>query len=139
VACLGWVGGQTRAVTEAEVVKAHRQALLIDTHNDITSRTVEGYDIGKGEARTHTDIARLRAGGVGAVFFAAYVSGTYVKDNRAANRALQMIDTIRHDIVARYPNEFVLAVSADEIEAAHRKGKIAALIGVEGGHAIEDS
>src|SRR5882757_4323929 len=50
-----------------------------------------------------------------------------------------MIDTIRHDIAERYPNDFVLAATADEIERIHQQGKIAALIGIEGGHAIEDS
>lgn len=130
---------QQRTVTDSEVMKVHRSALLIDTHNDVTGRTVEGYDIGKGAPTVHTDIARLRAGGVGAVFFAVYVAGGYVKDNRSANRALQMIDTVRHDIVDRYPNEFALALAADEVESAHRKGKIAALMGIEGGHAIEDS
>ena len=50
-----------------------------------------------------------------------------------------MIDTMRHDIVERYPNDFVLATTAAQIEAAHKQGKIAALIGIEGGHAIEDS
>jgi membrane dipeptidase len=114
--------------------------LLIDTHNDITSKTVDGLDIGAtGNPTTMTDIARLRAGGVGAVFFAAFVDAKYVQGNHSANRTLQMIDTIRTDIVAAHPNDFALTTSADQIEAAHRQGKIAALIGIEGGHAIEDS
>ena len=50
-----------------------------------------------------------------------------------------MIDTVRHDIIARYPNDFVLATTADDIERIHKQGKIAALMGIEGGHAIEDS
>ncbi len=130
---------QSRTVTDEEVRRVHRSALLIDTHNDVTSETLRGLDIGPRRQRGHTDLARLREGGVGAVFFAAYVSGTYVTGNRSANRALEMIDTIRNDIVARYPNDFALATTADGIEAAHRAGKIAALIGIEGGHAIEDS
>jgi membrane dipeptidase len=130
---------QGRTVTDAEVMQVHRSALLIDTHNDVPSRTVAGFDIGPRAAKGHTDLVRLREGGVGAVFFSVYVAATYVKDNRSANRALQMIDTVRHDIVGRYPNDFVLATTADDIEAAHRAGKIAALMGLEGGHAIEDS
>jgi membrane dipeptidase len=85
------------------------------------------------------DIARLKEGGVGGAFFAAYVASKYVEGNHSANRALQMIDSVRHDIVARYPNDFMLAASVKDIEEAHRRGKIAALIGIEGGHAIEDS
>src|SRR6185312_2524183 len=130
---------QTRTVSDAEVMRVHRSTLLIDTHNDVPSRTVEGFDIGSRTGTGHTDIARLKAGGVGAQFFAVYVAASYVNGNRSANRTLQMIDTVRHDIIARYPNDFVLATSAKDIEEAHRRGKIAALMGIEGGHAIEDS
>lgn len=139
-ACLVVSGGaQTRKVSDEEVARVHRSALLIDTHNDITGRTVTGLDIGKASTQTQTDLPRLRKGGVGAVFFAAYVAATYVAENRAAHRALEMIDTIRRDIVERYPKDFVLARSASEIVSAHKQGKIAALIGIEGGHAIEDN
>jgi membrane dipeptidase len=136
-------GGQTRTVSDAEVMRVHRSTLLIDTHNDVPSRTVEGFDIGTRSGTSsgsgHTDIARLKEGGVGAQFFAVYVASSYVNGNRSANRTLQMIDTVRHDIVDRYPNDFMLATSAKDIEEAHRRGKIAALMGIEGGHAIEDS
>ncbi len=131
--------GQQRKVTDAEVREVHRSALLIDTHNDVTSKTVTGLDIGVRANSGHTDVPRLREGGVGAVFFAAYVAPTYAKDNHSANRALQMIDTVRHDIVAGHPDDFALALTADDVVAAHKRGKIAALIGIEGGHAIEDS
>jgi membrane dipeptidase len=67
------------------------------------------------------------------------VGANYTEGNHSANRALQMIDTIRHDIIARYPKVFVFATTAADIEAAHQKGLIAGLIGIEGGHAIEDS
>ncbi len=128
-----------RQVTNAEVRKVHRSAILIDTHNDVTSKTVTGFDIGKRTTEDHTDLPRIREGGLGAQFFAVFVSAEYVKENHSANRALQMIDTVRHDIVDRYPNDFSLALTAAGIEAAHKKGKIAALMGIEGGHAIEDS
>ena len=130
---------QTKSVTDAEVERVQRSVLLIDTHNDITSKTVDGYDIGKARDDGHTNLAALRKGGVGAQFFAAYVAASYAKNNQSAHRALEMIDTIRHDIVERYPNDFALALTADDIERIHRQGKIAALIGIEGGHAIEDS
>jgi membrane dipeptidase len=131
--------GQTRQVTDAEVERVHRSALLLDTHNDITSMTVDGFDIGSTGGRTETDIERLVKGGVGATFFAAYVAGSYVEGNRSARRCLEMIDTIRHDIVGRYPGTFELALTASDILAARQRGRIAALIGIEGGHAIEDS
>src|SRR5581483_1652143 len=138
---LGWSesGAQQRTISDAEVMRVHRGTLLIDTHNDVTSRTVEGFDIGSRTGTGHTDIARLKEGGVGAQFFAVYVAASYVNGNRSANRTLQMIDTVRHDILGRYPNDFMFAASAKDIEEAHRRGKIAALMGIEGGHAIENS
>src|SRR5260370_25534577 len=85
---------QTRTISDAEVMRVHRSALLIDTHNDVPSRTVEGFDIGSRTGAGHTDIARLKEGGVGAQFFAVYVAASYVTGNRSANRTLQMIDTV---------------------------------------------
>jgi membrane dipeptidase len=118
---------------------AQTPPLLIDTHNDITSRTVDGYDIGKAMNDGHTNVTALKEGGVSAQFFAVYVSASYVNGNHSAHRTLEMIDTVRHDIIARYPNDFVFATTADDIERIHKQGKIAALMGIEGGHAIEDS
>lgn len=124
--------------TDAEVMAVHRSALLIDGHNDVTSRTVRGWDIASEKDARHTSIGKLRAGGTGAQFFAAYVGASLIDSGGSARRALEMIDTIRHDIVARHRGDFTLAVSAGEIVAAHKEGKIAALIGIEGGHAIEN-
>src|SRR6478752_2533057 len=107
---------QARTVSDAEVMRVHRSALLIDTHNDIPSRTVEGFDIGPRAPSGHTDIVRLKEGGVGAQFFAVYVAASYVEGNHSANRALQMIDTVRHDILGKYPNDFAFATSAHDIE-----------------------
>lgn len=132
------LAAQTRQVSDAEVIKVHSAALLIDCHNDVPLRTLNGFDIGKRAPDGHTDLVRLREGGVGAVFFSAYVAAGYVKERQSAKRALDMIDTIRQDIVLRCPEGFAPAASAAEIEAAHRQGKVAALIGVEGGHAIEN-
>ncbi|MGI9074547.1 MAG: dipeptidase [Bryobacteraceae bacterium] len=123
---------------DAKVKAITKSAILIDTHNDIPSFTVDGADIGN-SPKNHTDIPRLRQGGVGAVFFSVYVDAKYVNGNHSANRALQMIDTVYHDIIDRYPNDFMLALSVADIKKAHRKHKIAALMGIEGGHAIEDS
>jgi len=129
---------QKRVITDQMVRDVHRSALLIDTHNDVTTRTVAGFDIGKAATDGHTDIPRLKAGGVGAVFFAVYVAAEYAKEKTAAHRTLDMIDTVRTDIIAKYPNDFAFASNANDIEAAHKAGKIAALMGIEGGHAIED-
>ena len=132
------LSAQQRKVTQAEVDRITREAILIDTHNDITSRTVEGYDIATPNKQGQTDLPRMK-GFLGAEFFAVYVGAEYVNGNHSANRALQMIDTVRTDVVAGHPNEFVFATTADDIVRAHNEHKIAALMGIEGGHAIEDS
>jgi len=123
---------------DKQVAAITKSAILIDTHNDIPSFTVDGADIGA-SPKTHTDITRLHTGGVGAVFFSVYVAGTYVNGNHSANRTLQMIDSVQHDILDRYPETFSPALTAADIEKAHRHHKIAGLMGLEGGHAIEDS
>ncbi len=123
---------------DAEVRSITKSAILIDTHNDIPSFTVDGADIGN-SPKNETDIPRLKQGGVGAVFFSVYVAAKYVDGNHSANRALQMIDTVKQDIIGRYPDTFQLALTADDIVKAHKEHKIAALMGLEGGHAIEDS
>jgi membrane dipeptidase len=129
---------RTKPVTDAEVVNITRDAILIDTHDDVTSKTVDGYNIGTPNKGGQTDLARMK-GFLGAEFFAVYVGAEYVDGNHSANRALQMIDTTRTDIIAAHPNDFVFATTADEIIAAHNNHKIAALMGIEGGHAIENS
>jgi membrane dipeptidase len=112
--------------------------MLIDGHNDVTSATVEGLDLGARRSEGHTDVPRMRQGGMAAQFFAAYVGTGYIDKRAAAHRALQMIDTIRHDIVERHPDDFALALRADDIPKIRKSRRMAALIGVEGGHAIED-
>jgi membrane dipeptidase len=129
---------QKKTWTDAEVMKVHRSALLIDTHNDVTSRTVDGFDFGPRAKDGHTDIARLKEGGQGGIFFAVFVSADNVEGNHSAHRTLQMIDTVRHDIIERYPNDVAYAGSVADVLAARQHGKIAALMGIEGGHAIED-
>jgi membrane dipeptidase len=132
-------GRQKRTnVTDAEVMKVHKSAILIDTHNDITGSTVEGLDIGQPNTDHHTDLPRMKKGGMGAEFFAVFVASSYVDGNRSAHRTLDMIDTVKHDIVGKYPKDFLFATTVADIRQARREGKIAALMGIEGGHAIED-
>jgi membrane dipeptidase len=132
-------GRQKRTVTDDEVQRVHKSALVLDAHNDVTSATVAGMDIGKSNPDHMTDLPRMKAGGMGAQIFAVYVAASYAEGNHAANRALQMIDTVRHDIIAKYPNDFLFAGSVADIRRAQKEHKIAALLGIEGGHAIEDS
>jgi membrane dipeptidase len=133
-----------RGISDAEVQRVHKSAILIDTHNDSPNEQAgderEGptFDIGLSAPHGHTDLARLKQGGVGGVFFVSYVAAKYA-GNGAYARGMTFVDSIHRDIVARYPQDFALATTTAEIEAAHKQGKIAALIGLEGGHAIEDN
>lgn len=129
---------RTKPVTQAEVDRITRDAILIDTHNDVPSLTVDGYDIATPNKKGQTDLPRMK-GFLGAEFFAVFVDASYDKDHHSANRTLAMIDTVRTDVILKHPNDFIFATTAADIERAHRQKKIAALMGIEGGHAIEDS
>lgn len=141
---------QTQSALRARAERLHREAIVVDTHNDVTSPIVDGgFDLGmrgddpNGKHKTHTDIARMKAGGVDAEFFAVYVAKEYVnkkpsEGGGAARRALDIIDAV-HEQVRRHPDVFEMAYTADDIRRISAKGKIAALMGIEGGHAIEDS
>ena len=133
------LSAQHRTISDEEVMSVHRSAMIIDTHNDVPMKTLKGFDITSEGGRGSTDLGRLKAGGVGATFFSAYVPGKFAEEGRAAEHATAMINTIRNDIVGKHPESFALATSVAEIEAARKQGKFAALIGIEGGHAIEDS
>jgi membrane dipeptidase len=124
------------------IIKA---APIIDGHNDLaweirTSKTapfdVDAYDL-RQTTPGHTDFARLASGGVGGQFWSIYVPGE-VKDSGYARIQLEEFDIARR-FIAKYPDKFVLALTAADIEAANKAGKIASLLGMEGGHAIENS
>ncbi len=129
---------RTKPVTQAEVDRVTRDTILIDTHNDVTSKTVTGYDITTPNRTGQTDLPRMK-GFLGAEFFAVYVDASYEKEHRSARRTLEMIDTVRTDVWLKHPADFLPATTAADIVDAHRDHKIAALMGIEGGHAIEDS
>src|SRR5205823_12962230 len=86
----------------------------------------------------HVDVPRWREGGVTAPFLAAYVSSDYAKTGGAAKKALDFIDLV-HRLVEAHPNDLVFADSVDGVRRAKRDGRIAVLLGIEGGHAIENS
>src|SRR5262252_1117110 len=135
-------GSQTEdAKLRERAMKLHREAIVIDTHNDITSpMTDEGFDLGARDTsgKTQTDIPRMKEGGLDAEFFAIYVAAKYAKEGGAARRALDMIDGVYLQ-AKRYPESLEMAFTSDDIRRIKKSGKIAALMGIEGGHAIEDS
>ncbi len=122
-------------------MKLHREAIVIDTHNDITSpMTDEGFDLGARDTsgKVQTDIPRMKEGGLGAEFFAIYVAAKYAKEGGSARRAMDMIDGV-YEQARRHPESLEMAFTAGDIRRIHKSGKISALMGIEGGHAIEDS
>src|SRR6267142_2440346 len=118
----------------------HRRAIVIDTHNDITtSMTNDDFDLsGTPPTPYRTNIARMKQGGQTAEFFSLYIKPWYVQHGGAARRTLDMIDSV-YRAVERHPNDLMLATSAADIRRAKKQKKIAALMGIEGGHAIENS
>jgi membrane dipeptidase len=122
-------------------MKLHREAIVIDTHNDITSAiTDDGFDMGAKDTsgKNQTDIPRMKEGGLDADFFAIYVAAKYAKEGGAARRALDMIDGV-YEQARRHPESLEMAFTSDDIRRIHKTGKTASLMGIEGGHAIEDS
>lgn len=113
--------------------------LLLDMHNDLpfACREVAGGDwsgLDLDDAPTQTDVPRLRAGGVGAQFWSVYVSGT-LPGHEVVTATIEQIDAVTRLVAAR-PDVFALARTADDVERIHAEGRIASLLGAEGGHAI---
>src|SRR5712691_7036965 len=124
--------------TPARAARIHREAIVVDTHEDVPDALAEKWaDVGVKGATKHFDIPRAKEGGLTAPFFAVYVPASYA-DGGAARIALDRIDMVQN-VVAAHPADLVSAASVAEIRRAKREGKIAILMGIEGGHAIEDS
>jgi membrane dipeptidase len=121
-------------------LQIHRRAIVIDTHNDVTSAmTNDDFDLsGTPPPPYRTTIARMKEGGLTGEFFSLYIKPVYVQNGGSARRTLDMIDSV-YRAVERHPNDLMIATSVADIRRAKRLGKIAALMGIEGGHAIEDS
>jgi membrane dipeptidase len=134
-------GSASEAALRQRTNRIQRTSIVVDTHNDITSPiTDENFDLGTRDTsgKIQTDIPRMKEGGLGAEFFSIYVAAKYAKEGGAARRALDMIDGV-YEQVRRHPESLQMAYTVADIRRARRTGKIAALMGIEGGHAIEDS
>ena len=124
--------------------RLHREVPMIDGHNDFawemraqSHLSWEGRDMRAGMPTFQTDIPRLRAGGVGGQFWSIFIYDTMIHSG-ATRLTLEQIDVIKR-MEERYPDVFLPARTAADVERAHQTGKIASLMGVEGGHAIENS
>src|ERR1043166_5013358 len=125
------------AATRAQ--KLHAASIVVDTHLDAPDQLARKWaDVGERGATDHFDIPRAKQGGLTAPFFSIYVAAAYADNGGAAKRALQLID-ITHRTVDAHPKDMMLATTPADIRQAKRDGKLAILMGIEGGHAIEDS
>jgi membrane dipeptidase len=134
--------GNDRLLDRARAL--HRESPLIDGHNDYpwalrdtAQSDLDRLDLRKSQPAIHTDIERLRAGGVGGQFWSVYVPAELAGE-RAVTATLEQIDIV-HRMMRRYPDTFELALTADDVERIFATGKIASLIGMEGGHSIDSS
>ncbi len=129
---------------EQHAARLHQRAIIVDGHDDIPSvMLAAGTDIGDKSPWTHTDISKMRAGGLTGSFFSIYVEGDLaekptVTGGGPLRRAIDLVD-ITYRQVERHPEDLLLATSAADVRRAKREGKIAVLMGIEGGHAIENS
>ena len=113
--------------------KLQSSSIVIDTHDDTTQRLLDPhFDFAVRHTDGNVDIPRMREGGLSAIFFSIWISGK-ILGPEAVKQALDQIDAVR-ETVRKHPNDLVLAATADEVRAAKKQNKIAALMGVEGGH-----
>lgn len=130
----------TDVITAQELM---RRYLLIDGHNDLPWEVRERFGsdprtIGLSLAgKTHTDLSRLRQGGVGAQFWSVYVPGT-LQGDAAVTATLEQIDLV-HRMIREFPEELELALTATDVESSFARGKVSSLLGAEGGHSIASS
>jgi membrane dipeptidase len=115
--------------------KLHFSSIVVDTHDDTTQRFLDGkFDIGTRHTDGSIDVPRMRDGGLSAIFFSIWIPSK-ITGSDAVNRALAQIEAVREQ-VRKHPKDLTLATTAAEVRAAYQQGKIAALMGVEGGHMI---
>jgi membrane dipeptidase len=117
--------------------KIHFSSIIMDTHIDVTPKLQTDWKFTEEHASGHIDLPRMRKGGLNALFFSIYMPGT-VTGPKAVSDSLERIAAV-HKLAQDLPDQVKLCTTADEVEQAHRSGKIAGLMGMEGGHMINNS
>ncbi len=119
----------------ARARKLHFSSIVVDTHDDTTQRFLDGgFDLLPRNASGSVDIPRMKEGGLGAIFFSIWIPSK-ITGPEAIKHALDQIDAVREQ-VRKHANEVTLATTPAEVREAHKNGRIAALMGLEGGHMI---
>jgi membrane dipeptidase len=122
---------------QASARKIHFSSIVIDTHIDTTPRLQTDWKFAEEHNTGHIDLPRMKKGGLNALFFSIYMSGT-VTGPKAVSDSLERIAAV-HKLAEDMPDKVALCVTADQVRKAHKQGKIAALMGMEGGHMINNS
>ena len=117
--------------------KVHFSSIVLDTHIDVTPKLQTAWKFNEEHKEGHIDLPRMKKGGLNALFFSIYMSGT-VTGPKAVNDAIERIAAV-HRLANESPDQVALCVTADQVRKAHKQGKIAALMGMEGGHMINNS
>src|SRR5450756_675169 len=134
---LGYSAAAQTKIDPARVGRLLQRAVAIDLHDDTTQMIVdEGYNLGEKHDYGQVDIPRMRAGRVSGLFLSLWTDSDRFTPVEAIRRTLQQIDGVRREI-ARHPGDLEMATTSAEILAARKRGHIAILMGVEGGHAID--
>lgn len=117
--------------------KVHFSSIVLDTHIDVTPKLQTSWKFDEEHKDGHIDLPRMRKGGLNGLFFSIYMAGT-VTGPKAVNDAIERIAAV-HRLAQQLPDQVALCVTADDVRKAHQQGKIAALMGMEGGHMINNS
>ncbi|HSE36929.1 MAG TPA: dipeptidase [Blastocatellia bacterium] len=117
--------------------KVHFSSIVLDTHIDVTPKLQTAWKFTEEHKDGHIDLPRMKKGGLNALFFSIYMSGT-VTGPKAVNDAIERISAV-HRLAEELPDQVALCVRADDVRKAHKQGKLAALMGMEGGHMINNS
>jgi membrane dipeptidase len=117
--------------------KVHFSSIVLDTHIDVTPKLQTSWKFTEEHKEGHIDLPRMKKGGLNALFFSIYMAGT-VTGPKAVNDAIERIAAV-HRLAEEAPDQVALCVTADQVRKAHKQGKIAALMGMEGGHMINNS
>jgi membrane dipeptidase len=139
LATLAFTQSLPAAVVSPRAQAIHDSALVVDTHADTPQRFLDGnYDIGTTDPKDirHISLDKARAGNLGAEFFSIWVDPT-TNQGHFAQHTLDLIDSV-YQQAARHPDRVTMAYSVEDIERAHKQKKLAALMGIEGGHSIEN-
>ncbi len=139
ICCLASIAFAQEVVVTPRAKAIHQTAIVVDTHADTPQRFLdENYDIGNTDPKDigHISLDKARAGNLGAEFFSIWVDPS-TTGGQYAQHTLDLIDSV-YEQAARHPDRMMMAFSVADIERAHKEKKLAALMGIEGGHSIRE-